>query len=172
MLTLIEKILFAIATFVSLYFTYRGVDRLIKLISSGQGRPDWSLIWKRLGEVIGKSAFFQPVFRSRPFVSILHAFIGWGLLVYCLINLEHVIYAYTGFKLLYHLGLFGDVYRLIAETFGAAILIGLAALAFRRYFLRPANLSTRATTLLDPKARAGITRDSAIVTSTFFTHNF
>jgi hypothetical protein len=107
-LTLVEKILFAMAVIVSLYYTYRGVMRLIRHISGGQGKPDWSILGKRLGDIILKSVFFQPVFRLRPVVSLLHAFIGWGLLVYLLINLTDVIYAYTGFKLLHSLGVFGD----------------------------------------------------------------
>ena len=114
MLTLVEKILFAIAVLVSLYFTYRGVMRIIGHIASGQGKPDWSVIGKRLGEIIVKSVFFQPSFRLRPVVSLLHAFIGWGLLVYLLINLTDVLYAYTGFRLLHNLGSFGDVYILDA----------------------------------------------------------
>src|SRR5918911_1031805 len=126
----IEKILFALAVLVSLYFTYRGVMRIIGHISSGQGKPDWSLIWERLGEIITKAIFFEPVFRLRPWVSLLHAFIGWGLLVYLLINLTDVIYAYTGFKLLHYLGAFGDVYRLLADFFGVAIMGGKASLAF------------------------------------------
>jgi Fe-S oxidoreductase len=170
-LTLVEKILFAIGVVVSLYVTYRGVMRIIGHIASGQGKPDWSLVGKRVKELIVKAVFFQPVFRFRPVVSLLHAFIGWGLLVYLLINLTDVIYAYTGFRLLHNLGLFGDVYRLLADFFGLAIMVGMASLAFRRYVLRPANLSTRPSTLLDPKARTGILRDSAIVTTTFFTHN-
>ena len=171
MLTVVEKILFALGVVVSLYLTYRGVQRIIRHISGGQGRPDWSLVGKRLGEVIVKSVFFQPVFRTRPLVSLLHAFIGWGLLVYLLINLTDVIYAYTGFRLLHNLGRFGDVYRLLADFFGVAIIVGMASLAFRRYVLRPHHLSTRQSTLLDPKARLGIPRDSALVTTTFFTHN-
>ncbi len=170
-LSLAEKILFALATIVSLYFTYLGVRRIIHHISSGQGRPDWNLIWKRIGEVIGKAVFFQPVFRFRPGVSLLHAFIGWGLLVYLLINLTDVIYAYTGFKLLYNIGSVGNIYRLIADFFGVAIMVGMASLAFRRYVLQPPHLSTRQSTFLNPKARTGILRDSAIVTTTFFTHN-
>ena len=51
-------------------------------------------------------------------------------------------------------------------------MVGMLSLSFRRYVLKPATLSTRDTTLLNPKARTGILRDSAIVTATFFTHNF
>lgn len=172
MLTLIEKILFTSATLVSLYFTYYGVARIMQHINSGQGKIDWSLLFKRIGDLIAKTVFFKPVFRLRLGPSILHAFIGWGFFTYLLINLSDVIYGFTGFKILYNTGLFGDIYRLLADFMGIAIIIGMLSLAFRRYVLKPATLTTRDTTLLNPKARAGILRDSAIVTATFFTHNF
>jgi len=171
MLTPVEKILFAIATAVSLYYTYRGVQRIAKNISSGQGKIDWSLAWKRIGELISKVISFQPVFRFRMGPSFFHGLVGWGFFIYLLINISDLIYAYTGFKILENSGRFGDVYRLLADFLGAGILIGLASLAFRRYILRPPTLTTRESTLLHPKARAGIQRDSAIVTTTFFTHN-
>lgn len=171
MLTLVEKILFAIATLISLYFTYKGVMRIVGHIASGQGKVDWSLMWKRLGEVIVKVGLFQPVFRFRLVPSLLHAFIGWGFLSFLLINLADLIYAYTGWRLLENTGMFGDVYRLIADIANVAIIFGILAMAFRRFVLRPATLSTRETTLLNPKARTGILRDSAIVASFIFVHN-
>ena len=171
MLSPLEKILFAIAVLLSLYFTYRGVMRIIAHISSGQGKPDWSLIWKRIGELILKVGLFQPVFRFRLGPSILHGLIGWGFLTFLLINLADLIYAYTGFKLLESTGGFGNFYRLLADVAGVAIIVGIIAMAFRRFVLRPKNLSTRETTLLHPKARAGILRDSAIVASFIFIHN-
>src|SRR5512143_1482396 len=171
MLSPAEKILFAIAVLVSLYFTYRGVMRIVGHISSGQGKPNWSLIWKRLGDLIVKVGLFQPVFRFRLGPSILHGLIGWGFLTFLLINLADLIYAYTGFKLLESTGWFGNAYRLLADVAGVAILFGILAMAFRRFVLRPTNLSTRESTLLHPKARAGIRRDSAIVASFIFIHN-
>src|SRR3990170_2722223 len=104
MLSIIEKILFASATVVSLYFTYYGVRRIIQIIGSGQGKVNWSIIWKRVGQLILKVGLFQPVFRFRLGTSILHALIGWGFLSFLLINLADLIYAYTGFKLLEHTG--------------------------------------------------------------------
>jgi Fe-S oxidoreductase len=171
MLSPVEKILFLIAVAVSLYLTYTGVRRIIAHISSGQGKPDWKLLWKRLGELIVKVGLFQPVFRFRLWTSLLHALIGWGFLSFLLINLADLIYAYTHFKLLEHLGIFGDLYRLIADVANVAILVGMLALVVRRFLLRPATLSTRETTLLHPKARFGILRDSAIVALFILTHN-
>jgi Fe-S oxidoreductase len=171
MLTFIEKILFAVATLVSLYFTYRGVARIMEHIGSGKGKMDWSLAYKRIGELIAKIGFFQPVFRFRLGPSILHALIGWGFLSFLLINLADLIYAYTGFKLLEHAGLFGDAYRLLADIANVAIIVGIVAMVIRRFILRPATLTTRETTMLHPKARFGISRDSAIVATFIFVHN-
>src|SRR5512139_415561 len=100
MLTLVEKILFAVAVLISLYFTYKGVMRIVGHIASGQGKVDWSLMWKRIGDLIVKVGLFQPVFRFRLGPSILHGLIGWGFLTFLLINLADLIYAYTNFKLL------------------------------------------------------------------------
>lgn len=171
MLTLIEKIIFVFATLASLYFTYRGVARIMQHIKSGQGKIDWSLAYKRIGTLIVKVGLFQPVFRLRLGPSILHGLIGWGFLSFLLINLVDLIYAFTGFKLLEHTGLFGDAYRLLADMANVAIIVGIVAMVIRRFILRPATLSTRGTTLLHPKARAGILRDSAIVATFIFVHN-
>ncbi|MBI5946045.1 MAG: 4Fe-4S dicluster domain-containing protein [Chloroflexi bacterium] len=171
MLSLIEKVLFVIATLASLYFTYRGVALIMQRIGNGQGKIDGSLAIKRVGELIVKVGLFQPVFRFRLWPSILHGLIGWGFLSFLLINLADLIYAYTGFKLLEHTGLFGDLYRLLADFANVIIIVGIVAMAIRRFILRPATLSTRETTLLNPKARIGITRDSAIVATFIFVHN-
>jgi Fe-S oxidoreductase len=171
MLTVTEKVLFAIAVVASLYFTWLGVQRIIKHISSGHGKVDWSLVWKRIGELIAKVGFFQPVFRFRLGPSILHALIGWGFIIFLVVNLNDLVYGYTGFAILDRTGALGNLYRLLADVANAAILIGIVAMAFRRFVLKPPTLSTRDTTLLHPKARFGIQRDSAIVASFIFIHN-
>ncbi len=171
MLTSVEKVLFVLATLVSLYYTYRGFARIMGHINSGLGKLDWSLAYKRVWELILKVGLFQPVFRFRLWTSILHGLVGWGFLSFLLINLGDLIYAFTGFKLLEHTGLFGELYRLLADIVNVLIIIGIVALAIRRFILRPATLSTRDTTLLHAKARFGILRDSAIVATFIFIHN-
>ena len=171
MLSVTEKVLFALAVVASLYFTWRGVQRIIRQISSGHGKITWSLISKRIGELIAKVGFFQPVLRFRLVPSILHALIGWGFFIFVVVNLNDLVYGYTGFSILDQTGIPGDVYRLLADIASAAILVGIIGMAIRRFVLRPPTLSTRDTTLLHPKARFGIKRDSAIVAAFIFTHN-
>jgi Fe-S oxidoreductase len=170
MLTLVEKSLFAIFMIVSTVLTYRGARRIVQQISSGQGKVDWSLAPKRIGALIAKYILFTPVFRFRLVPSILHAFIGWGFFVYLLVNLNELILAYTDFHLLHNSGILGNVYRSVAEFISLALMLGMIGMSIRRYILKPATLTARETTLLDPRARTGINRDSLIVTGTFFTH--
>jgi hypothetical protein len=127
MLSPFEKVLFVLAVAASLYFTYRGVRRIIAHIGSGHGRPEWSLVWKRIGDLIMKVGLFQPVFRLRLGPSILHGLIGWGFLAFLLINLADVIYALTNFRILESLGAVGNLYLLLADVAGVAIVLGIIA---------------------------------------------
>ncbi len=163
MLTPVEKILFTVAVGLSLYFTWRGVRRIITIISSGQGKPDWRIARSRIMDVFFKVVSFQPVFRYRFVPSLFHALIGWGFLCLLVIDLADSIYALTRFRALDHLGLFGRLYLSFADIATVTVLIGTLFMAVRRFVVRPANLSTRETTLLDPRARSGIKRDSLIV---------
>ena len=165
MLSLIEKILFIVVTIASFYFTYRGVMRIITHISSGQGKPDWSLVWKRIGDLIIKVGLFGSVFRFRLVPSIFHALIGWSFLTLAVIDLTDPVYALTGIRVLDHLGLVGHIYQSFADTANAAVLVGITFMVIRRFVFHPANLYTRESTLLLPSAKAGIKRDSFFVAS-------
>jgi Fe-S oxidoreductase len=163
MFTLAEKILFVLTTVASLYYTYKGARRIIKHISSGQGKIDWLIIPKRIGKLIVKVGFFQSVFRFRLVPSIFHMLIGWSFLVLMVIDLTDPIYAFTGIRLLDHLGLVGHLYQSLADVASVAVLIGILFMAVRRFIVRPANLSMRETTLLLPNTRFSIKRDSVFV---------
>jgi Fe-S oxidoreductase len=161
MLTLPEKIIFSLAVLATLAAAYFAVRRLIRIISAGQGKPDWRLAWKRLLNVLVRIVTFQPVFRFRFWPSLFHALVGWGFGFYLLVNLVEVVKGYLpGFVIP---GVIGDVYRLLADVFSVAVLVGMIFFVIRRFIFRPGNLSTRKTTLLSPKARFGIWRDSTIV---------
>ena len=171
MLTLVEKILFGIAVLSSLTLTWIGVRRILKIISRGQGKPNWTLIRKRLWEVALKVGTFRPLFRFRLGPSLLHGLIGWGFLYFLLVNLAELIQGFIpNYRFLQGTGALGDIYRLLADISSLAVLTGIIAMEIRRFVFRPTALSTRETTLLDPRARAGIQRDSAIVAGFIIVH--
>jgi Fe-S oxidoreductase len=168
MLSFVEKTLFAmaaLATFIAVIFALR---RLIGIIGQGHGKPDWKAALNRLPGTLGRVAIFQPVFRSRPLPSLFHAFVGWGFGFYLLVNGFDVIHGYLpGFEIP---GMIGDLYRLLAELLSVGVLIGMVFFIIRRFVIKPANLSTRQSTMLLPNTRRGIKRDSAIVASFIFLH--
>jgi Fe-S oxidoreductase len=171
MLTLVEKILFVVAVLSSLYFTWLGVRRIIKIIGRGQGKPDWSLIPKRLWEVALKVGTFRPLFRFRLGPSLLHALIGWGFLYFILVNLAEFLQGFIpDYRFLQNTGALGDTYRLLADVFTLAVLVGISGMVVRRFVFKPAVLTVRESTTLDPRARKGIRRDSAIVAAFVITH--
>jgi Fe-S oxidoreductase len=170
MLTPIEKILFTIAVFVSMYYTWVGVRRMIAIIGRGQGKPDWSLAPKRLGTAIFKVLTFQPVFRFRVVSSLFHAFVGWGFTFYMLVNLGDVLQAYIPNFHFLGTGTLANYYHLIADILSVGVLVGMIYLMARRFIVRPKILGTREDILLDPTARKWIPLDSAIVGAFIFFH--
>ncbi|TFH32287.1 MAG: (Fe-S)-binding protein, partial [Anaerolineales bacterium] len=147
----------------SLSLAARAVVRISRSIARGQGRPDWSRIPTRLIRVLLQTTSFAPVFRDRRWVSLLHGMVGWGFIFYLLVNLGDFIQAWIpGFVFLGE-GTLGGLYRLGADILSVAILLGMLGLLVRRFFLKTPELNIRTTTLLSPKARTGIRRDSAIV---------
>ena len=171
MLTSVEKLLFVLAVLGSLYFTWLGVQRIIKIINRGQGKPDWSLLRKRFLEVTLKVGTFRPLFRFRLGPSLLHALIGWGFLYFLLVNVAELLQGFIPhYRFLQNAGFLGDIYRLLADISTLAVLIGIVAMEFRRFVIKPAALYARDNILLDERARKGVKRDSAIVAGFIFIH--
>jgi len=171
MLTLVEKILFVAAVLSSLYFTWMGVRRILKIIGRGQGKVDWSLVPKRLWAVTLKVGTFRPLFRFRLGPSLLHALIGWGFLYFILVNLAEFLQGFIpDYRFLQNAGALGDLYRLLADIFTLAVLVGITGMIIRRFVFKPSVLTVRDSTKLDPRARKGIRRDSAFVATFVVTH--
>jgi Fe-S oxidoreductase len=142
----------------------------VRTIGRGTGRPEWKRVPSRLLAVALKTGSFAPMFGRRLLVSLFHGLVGWGFIYYLLVNLSDVLGAFIpGFELLGS-GRIGDLYRLGADLLSVAVLVGMAALMVRRFLLRPNALQVRDRTHLDPKARSGIARDSAIVGAFILVH--
>jgi Fe-S oxidoreductase len=163
MLTLPERIIFALAILLSLYFTSRAALRIIRILQRGHGKPDWNVLRHRLLSIPPKVITFQPLFRFRFLPSLFHALIGWGFLYYVFVNIGDFLQAYIqGFEFL-GTGIIANLYHLGADIFSIAVLTGMIAMIIRRFILKSKLLSARSDILLHPKARFGILRDSAIV---------
>ncbi|RME05939.1 MAG: (Fe-S)-binding protein, partial [Anaerolineae bacterium] len=170
MLTLPEKVLFLLAVLASLYYTARGVQRIIRLIGSGQGKPEWGLIPKRLVTALVKTVAVLPTWRLRPVTSLFHAFVVWGFSYYLLVNVGDVLAAYIPDFHFLGTGALGNLYRLGADLLSVGVLVGMVYLMIRRFAVKPGPLYPHKDEQLHPKARKGISRDSAIVGAFIILH--
>ncbi|HEX7973451.1 MAG TPA: heterodisulfide reductase-related iron-sulfur binding cluster [Anaerolineales bacterium] len=170
MLTLPEKIIFILGAIATLYAIYLISYRIVRTIGRGKGKVDWTLAPKRALAVFVKIITFQPVLRFRFWPSLFHNFVAWGFTYYLLINLGDVLQGFIPNFHFFGQGTFGGVYRLIGDILSVAVLVGMIFLVIRRWLFRPANLTTRQDVLLQPAARAGIKRDSAIVAGFILVH--
>ena len=170
MLTLPEKVIFILSLIISIYLASRVVQRITRTLRRGQGKPDWNVIKNRLVGTLVRVAAMQPTFQIRLGPSILHAFIAWAFIFYLLVNLGDIVEGFfAGFEL-FGSGNLRNFYNLAADVLSVLALIGMIALLIRRFALKTPALRTRSDVFLNPVARHGILRDSAIVGSFILVH--
>ncbi len=134
MLTLPERIIFALVVLLSLYLTSSAVWRIIRIIQRGHGRPDWNVLRHRLLSIPARIITFQPLFRFRFLPSLFHALVGWGFLYYVIVNIGDLLQAYLrGYQFL-GTGVIANLYHLGADIFSIAVLTGIVALITRRLY--------------------------------------
>lgn len=163
MLTSIEKLIFIIATLVTIYAVLIVTLRILRTIGRGHGKPDWGVIPKRIVGVVIKTGLLTPVWRLRFWVSLFHALVVWGFIFYLFVNIGDVLEGFiTGFRF-FGEGTLGNLYRFLADVLSIGVVIGMSALLIRRFVFKSPELETRESTMLHPKAKVGKRRDSLIV---------
>jgi Fe-S oxidoreductase len=163
MLSTPEKTIFIIAALATVYFVLRVIQRIVRIIGRGHGKPDWSVAPRRLAEVLVKTVALTPVWRKRFWASLFHAMVVWGFLFYVFVNIGDVLEGFLPNYRFLGAGALGNSYRLLADVLSVSALVGMTALLLRRFAFKPEALTVRESTTLHPKAKAGIRRDSLIV---------
>ncbi len=163
MLTVPERIIFSFASLLVIILAVRATIRLIRIIARGYGKPEWRRLPSRLFSVLVKTITLSTVFRNRRVTSFFHGLVAWGFTYYLLVNFGDVIEGFVANYSFFGRGLVGNIYRLGADILTVLVLLGMVALLLRRFLVRPSSLLIRGDTLLHPKAREGIKRDSLLV---------
>src|SRR5690348_6938519 len=91
--------------------------------------------WTFFSEVLCQS----KVIRERPLPGLAHAFVFWSFCAFALVTVNHIASGF-GFPFLERHSLFGAFYFWFAFAFAACCAVSIAALAFRRFVLRPRAL--------------------------------
>ncbi|MBV9158180.1 MAG: (Fe-S)-binding protein, partial [Acidobacteriaceae bacterium] len=95
---------------------------------SSLGRRFWAFFWEVLCQA--------KVIRERPLPGLAHAFVFWAFCAFALVTLNHIATGF-GVPFLYRATFFGAFYFWFAFVFAAFCAVSIAALAFRRFIIRP-----------------------------------
>ncbi len=159
MLTLIEKLLFALVVFASLYVAYITFGRMMKVIARGQGE----LGLKSLSDGLTALLTLRPVFKTRLATSSFHAAVAWGFIFYVLVNTLDVLAGYFPAAHDFIAGPAMGWYRFLADIFSIGVLVGMVYFLLRRFAANSPLLTHHENVKLHPKAAKGMRRDSLIV---------
>ncbi|MBP7694196.1 MAG: (Fe-S)-binding protein [Anaerolineales bacterium] len=175
MLTLVEKVVFLLLAAGSAYYAYQAADRIRRIIRRGRGGEaiDWRAALGRAQSALAKTVTLSPTWQTRFGPTLFHAFVVWGFVYYLLVNLADVLQGFiTGYRFPTNgaVPLLDGVYNLLADVLSVGVLLGMAALLVRRFVLNSPDFKFLDSTLVHPKAKAGIRRDSAIVGSFILFH--
>jgi Fe-S oxidoreductase len=168
-LTAPEQLIFALLAAVALYYAFLGFRRVALVVGRGDRElyyPRWNALPRRVGSALLRTLGQGTVFKDRPWVSTLHAFVFYGFVYYLLVNLLDVLKGFVppSWVPAVDLGVVGGVYRFGADLLSVLILVGVAFFLVRRFLAGDRRLEQREGTLLHERVRAGgIRRDSLIV---------
>jgi Fe-S oxidoreductase len=123
---------------VSLVLFLRRFLRIIEVIWKARPDQDFQLhpLAKRVGEFVWEVLCQAKVIRERPLPGLAHAFVFWGFCAFALVTLNHVASAF-GLRFLNYASIPGAIYYWFAFVWAILVAVSIAALAFRRFVIRP-----------------------------------
>ncbi len=163
MLTLVEKIVFAVFVLATIYNSYWAFYKVYLVIRRGQGDYDDENIIPRMWHAFWDWLTLRPIWKTRPVSSVFHAMVAWGFMFYFLVNFGDVLQGYFPIKFL-GTGFIGNAYRLLADVFSVSVLIGMTYFLVRRFLAHDPHLEYRDNIRLVEKVKqGGLKKDSLIV---------
>ncbi len=132
-----ERLLLLLLLGISLYAFWRRFGAVLRVIAEARPEADFSLrpLRPRALRFLHEVVLQRLVISGRPLAGLAHALVFWGFCVFALVTLNHLL-STLGWGFLGRTG-FGRVYFQFAALFAAAVAVSIAALAFRRFVLRP-----------------------------------
>lgn len=167
MLTLTEKVLFALAALFAVYGTGLGFFAVFKIIRRGQS-PALKLDWRRTLRAMGAWITMGGMWKMRPLTSTIHAALAWGFVLYLLVNVVDLARGYFSVPTLFP-DWITQGYRLTVDLASGTVLLAMLLLLLRRFILPGREALTQRDNILRikevrlPFLRQTISRDSVIV---------
>lgn len=166
-----ERIAFIGLVTVCSILAYPGFSRMFIIVRSGGSVERFDRIIMRLLNAGIDVLLQKPIFKTRPLVSILHAFIFFGFSFYLLVNVSDVLEAFVdGWTTIGRGTIFGT-FNLLADLFSVLVLVGMVSMLYRRFVVKPKVFEFNDNVLLHPKvAKGSVRQDSLLVGIFILTH--
>ena len=142
MLTLTEKVLFALAAVFSAYGSWLGFASLFKVIGRGKG-PALQIHWRRVVLAFWTWITMRPLWRARRITSLIHAGLAWGFVFYLAVNVVDLARGYWAGQWPELPAWLVHGFRLTADLFSVIVLAAMVWFLVRRFVL-PAGTQLQA----------------------------
>jgi len=139
----IEKIILTLGTIGCLGSFGYEVWRRFKIVLKGRESLPFDRLGVRCWRVIREVLFHEKVMGGRFWPGLMHGLVFWGFLVFGLITIDHFA---TGFGVPLLSESLHHAYSYFGIPFAILVLIGIIALAYRRFMIRPAPLGKTSPT--------------------------
>jgi len=133
--------------FIAVFYLLYTVIKKVKIWRQGKSELRTDFPEKRIIAVI-KYAFLQAKVLKEKYAGILHGSIFFGFVVLFIVTMIIVVQEdFTGLFFNYHFihGDFYIIWSLFGDVFGIVVLAGLIMAIYRRYYIKPTRLDTKAT---------------------------
>jgi heterodisulfide reductase subunit C len=173
MLTPVEQMLFLLLALLAAGATLSGFAEMYRIINRGEGKLYLDNLPSRAWNALVIYLMQRTTLKTRRVTSLFHLAVVWGFTFYFLVNFGDVLEGFLpGYVFLGETGLLHDLYRLTADVFSVAVLVGVTYLILRRWTLPSRRqLQFHDNVLLHPKVKAGaVGQDSLIVAAFILLH--
>ena len=134
----LERIVFTVIVLLGLLaFLQPVVDRLRRVHRSSRGFQI-DQVGRRIRRFIWEVVLQGTVIKQRPFAGLMHALVFWGFLAFIPVTTDHFGRMYGAHIL--GQGALRSILTTIVAVVAVAVIIGITALAIRRYIFRPPAL--------------------------------
>ena len=164
MLSSFERIMFLLVVAICLTAVANTFTLMARVIGRGQGTLYLDELPRRV--MTGIAALFTQgrIIRHRKITSLFHYGVAFGFIFFGLVNAVDILEGLIpGFRF-FEGNIIGDLFRLAADLFAAAVIIGVAYFLLRRFAAQDPALKIRENVKLMERVReGGIAVDSLIV---------
>lgn len=164
MLGIGERVAFLALTLVCGGLAFQGFRRIAQIVRLGKPAERRDSLARRLVSALIDVGLQRTIAKTRPLVSLAHAFLFFGFSFYLLVNLNDLLEASVEGWTTIGAGPVAGLFNLLSDLFSVLILIGMLALLVRRFVAKPKTLEFNSNVMLQPKVvGGGVPRDSLMV---------